>query len=97
MKYWIAYLVIINAVSFFLMLADKEKAKRGAWRIPEKTLLGAAILGGSIGSIAGMKLFRHKTLHAKFYLGLPLILAGQIILAVCAVVWVYQRGVSPLP
>ena len=74
----ITYLVLINAAAFVLMLADKQKARRGAWRIPEATLLGVAILGGSIGAIAGMQLFRHKTQHWKFKLGLPLILAVQI-------------------
>ena len=74
----ITYLVLINAAAFVLMLADKQKARRGAWRIPEATLLGVAIVGGSIGAIAGMQLFRHKTRHWKFRLGLPLILATQI-------------------
>ena len=74
----ITYLVLINAAAFVLMLADKQKARRGAWRIPEATLLGVAILGGSIGAIAGMQLFHHKTQHWKFKLGLPLILAVQI-------------------
>ena len=74
----ITYLVLINAAAFVLMLADKQKARRGAWRIPEATLLGVAVLGGSIGAIAGMQLFRHKTRHWKFKLGLPLILAAQI-------------------
>ena len=74
------YLVLVNAWSFLLMLADKLKARKGAWRIPEATLIGAALLGGSIGSIAGMYLFRHKTRHIKFALGLPLILAVQLIL-----------------
>ena len=71
------YLVIINATGFLLMLADKLKAKRGAWRIPEKTLLGVAAAGGSIGSLAGMYCFRHKTKHFQFTLGIPLILAVQ--------------------
>ena len=75
------YLVLVNAWGFLLMLADKLKARKGAWRIPEATLIGAALLGGSIGSIAGMYLFRHKTRHIKFALGLPLILAAQLILA----------------
>ena len=75
------YLVIVNAVGFVLMLIDKQKAIRGAWRIPEATLIGSALLGGSIGAIAGMYLFRHKTRHIKFSLGLPLILAAQLILA----------------
>lgn len=75
----LAYLIIINAAAFLLMLADKQKARQGAWRIPESTLISMAVLGGSIGAIAGMKLFRHKTKHPKFYIGLPLILAAQII------------------
>lgn len=77
-----AYLIIINAAAFLLMLIDKQKAKRGKWRIPEKTLLGTALLGGSIGAILGMNLFRHKTKHPKFSVGLPLILAGQCIVLI---------------
>ena len=61
------------------MLVDKLKAKRGAWRIPEATLLAVAAAGGSIGSLIGMKLFLHKTRHLKFTIGIPLILALQII------------------
>lgn len=63
------------------MLTDKRKAKRGAWRIPEATLMWAAVLGGSIGSLAGMYTFRHKTKHPKFTIGIPVILAIQIIAA----------------
>ena len=74
------YLVLVNALAFILMLADKQKAKKGAWRIPEATLMGIAALGGSVGAIAGMYLFRHKTRHTKFTLGLPLILALQLVL-----------------
>ena len=76
----IIYLVLVNAAAFFLMLADKLKAKKGAWRIPERTLIGIAVIGGSIGAIAGMNLFRHKTRHLKFSLGLPLILVGQLLI-----------------
>ena len=76
----LVYLLLINAVGFLLMLVDKYKAKRNLWRIPEATLMGVAAIGGSIGAIAGMNLFRHKTKHAKFYIGLPVILALQIIL-----------------
>ncbi len=76
------YLVLINAAALLLMRADKQKARRGAWRIPEATLMGVALLGGSVGAILGMQLFRHKTKHPKFYLGLPLILAVQIGLTV---------------
>ena len=74
------YLIIINAAGFLLMLADKRKARRGAWRIPEATLIGAAALGGSIGVLAGMYLVRHKTRHLKFTLGVPFILIVQFVL-----------------
>ena len=78
MKFILYYLLIINALGLLFMLIDKQKAKRNAWRIPEATLLTIAALGGSIGCIAGMYLFRHKTRHLKFSLRLPLILAVQI-------------------
>lgn len=77
-KLILLYLLIINAVGFGLMLVDKQKAKKNLWRIPESTLLTAAILGGSVGSLLGMYAVRHKTRHLKFTLGIPLILAGQI-------------------
>ncbi len=80
LKLLVTYLVLVNAAAFLLMLVDKLKAKKGAWRIPEATLMGAALLGGSIGAIAGMNLFRHKTRHLKFSIGLPIILALQIVL-----------------
>lgn len=79
MKYLLAYLLIINALGFLLMLADKFKAKRGLWRIPEATLMTVAAIGGSIGSLMGMHTFRHKTKHPKFTVGIPLILAAQVI------------------
>ena len=72
------YLLIVNAVSFLLMLADKQKAKKKLWRIPESPLLLSAAIGGSIGSLAGMYTFRHKTKHLKFTLGVPAILILQI-------------------
>lgn len=78
----LGYLLLINAVSFFLMLADKRKAQKNQWRIRESTLLTVAILGGSIGTMLGMKLFRHKTLHPKFSIGIPVILALQTVVAV---------------
>ena len=76
------YLVTVNAAAFLLMLVDKVKAKRNAWRIPEATLMGAAAIGGSIGALAGMYCFRHKTRHLKFVLGLPAILIAQIALVI---------------
>ena len=76
------YLLIINAVSFILMLADKMKAKKNLWRIPEKVLFLAAILGGSVGSLLGMYLFRHKTKHFSFLLGMPLIFSAQVLIVI---------------
>ena len=77
-KLILLYLLIVNAVSFLLMLVDKQKAKRKLWRIPESTLLLSAAMGGSIGALAGMYTFRHKTRHLKFTLGVPAILVAQI-------------------
>lgn len=82
MKYLLVYLLLINAVGFVLMLVDKQKAKRGAWRIPEATLMGVAAIGGSIGSLIGMYTFRHKTKHLKFTIGIPVILVLQIAAAI---------------
>ena len=82
MKLLLYYLLLINAAGFLLMLVDKWKAKKNRWRIRESTLLIVAALGGSIGSLAGMYLFRHKTQHLKFTLGIPLILAAQCLIAV---------------
>lgn len=76
------YLLIINAVAFLLMLADKLKAKKHLWRIPESTLMTSALLGGSVGALLGIYTARHKTKHKKFTVGIPLILAAQIALAV---------------
>ena len=76
------YLLIINAAGALLMHIDKQKAIKNKWRIPEKILLGIAVLGGSLGCIAGMKLFRHKTKHLRFSVGLPVILCLQIIFAI---------------
>ena len=74
------YLTLVNAVGFVLMLSDKRRARRGAWRIPEATLMTVALAGGSIGTIVGMYLVRHKTRHLKFTVGLPLIILLQILL-----------------
>ena len=76
------YLGISNILGFALMGIDKRRAIRGAFRIPEATLFAVAILGGSIGSILGMHLFRHKTKHWYFLFGMPIILVLQIIILV---------------
>lgn len=78
----LGYLIIINAIGFVLMLADKQKARKNLWRIPESTLLTAAILGGSIGTLIGMYTVRHKTRHLKFTLGVPAIAVLQLALAI---------------
>lgn len=75
------YLLLINAAGFLIMLLDKKKAQKGLWRIPENTLLTVALLGGSLGSLIGMKWFHHKTRKAKFSMGIPLILLLQLLLA----------------
>jgi uncharacterized membrane protein YsdA (DUF1294 family) len=74
------YLIAINIVTFLVYGIDKWKAKQGSWRISEATLLILAVIGGSIGALLGMKVWRHKTQHKKFKYGLPLILIIQIIL-----------------
>ena len=74
------YLIVINIVTFLVYGIDKWKAKQGSWRISEATLLIFAVIGGSIGALLGMKVWRHKTQHKKFKYGLPLILIIQIIL-----------------
>ena len=79
MKALIAYLVLINIATYVLMALDKKKAQLGAWRVPEKTLLGLAVAGGSVGEILGMYQFRHKTRHAQVRYGLPAILAVQLV------------------
>lgn len=80
LKYFLIYLVIINIIAFLAMYIDKRKAKYGRWRIPEQTLLILAIIGGSIGAIAGMYTFKHKTKKLRFSVGFPVILILQIVL-----------------
>lgn len=82
LRYILAYLLIVNAAAFLLMLIDKVKAKKNRWRIRESTLMLWAAIGGSIGALAGMYTFRHKTRHRKFTIGIPAILALQIAAAV---------------
>jgi uncharacterized membrane protein YsdA (DUF1294 family) len=79
-KILIYYLLIVNIVTLILYGIDKWKAKHNLWRISEPTLLAFAALGGSVGALAAMKLFHHKTKHKKFYIGVPVILIMQIAL-----------------
>lgn len=83
MEFLYLYLFIVNAAGFLLMLVDKRRAIKKRWRIPEARLIFAAMIGGSLGCLLGMCLFRHKTRHLKFALGLPAILILHIILFVC--------------
>lgn len=76
----VIYVIIINVIGFLSMFIDKQKAKRGNWRIPEKTLVTIALLGGSIGGLLGMHIFRHKTHKPRFSIGFPVILVVQILL-----------------
>lgn len=78
MKVILIYLLIMNAAGFLIMTADKLFAKTNAWRVPERTLLGLAAFGGSIGVWLAMYIVRHKTKHMKFVTGVPVILAIQI-------------------
>lgn len=78
MKILFVYLIIINLLSLFLMTEDKRRARRHLWRIPERTLFAAALVGGSVGALLGMYLFHHKTRHWYFVVGMPLILAAQL-------------------
>ena len=76
----IYYLLAVNVVAFAAFGIDKYKAKRGLWRISEATLLLLAVVGGSIGALLGMRIWHHKTQHAKFRYGLPLIILAQVAL-----------------
>ena len=78
MKIILLYLLIMNAAGFLVMTIDKLYAKKNMWRVPERTLLGVAAFGGSIGVLSAMYTVRHKTKHMKFVIGVPLILAIQI-------------------
>lgn len=74
----VIYLLIMNLFTFLIMGIDKKKAKKGSWRVPEKTLFTLVALGGGIGGIAGMYVFRHKTKKMRFIIGFPLIIIMQI-------------------
>lgn len=75
----IIYFLAINIIGFLVMYIDKQKAKKGKWRIPEKTLFIITAIGGGIGTISGMYVFRHKTQKLKFTIGLPFITILEIL------------------
>ena len=83
----LVWLAVINLLTFIIYGADKRRARRGKWRVPEKTLFLLPLLGGSIGALLGMRVFHHKTKHWYFAWGIPAILLAQIALAV----WIYTK------
>ena len=80
MTFWQVYLLEINVVALLLSAIDKACARKAIWRVSEVTLLLSAVLGGSVGLLLGILLFRHKTKHNRFRIGVPLILLGQLVL-----------------
>ncbi|WP_252236672.1 DUF1294 domain-containing protein [Clostridium sp. CH2] len=81
-KIVLIYLLFINFIGFCIMLIDKNRAIHKEWRVPEKTLIGISIIGGSIGMLLGMFTFRHKTKHLKFLLGIPVIIIIQFYIVI---------------
>ena len=79
-----AWLAFISLVAVIVTVADKVKAKRGKWRVPEATLMGISALGGSVAMLVTMIMIRHKTKHMKFMVGIPIIIALQIAAAIAA-------------
>ena len=77
MRYLIIYLLVMNCIAFLMYGLDKRKAEKDRWRIPEFTLIVLAVLGGSVGALAGMLVFHHKTKKPKFVIGVPLIFLLQ--------------------
>lgn len=81
-------LLLTNMVSFLLMGEDKRRARRGAWRISERTLFLSAALFGALGGVLGMRIFHHKTKHLSFRLGFPALLVAQVVLVG---LWAWQQ------
>ena len=82
------YLLAINLTAFLLMGADKGRARRGAWRVPERSLFLPVLLGGALGGVLGMQVFRHKTRHWYFRFGFPLLLIVQL----AGLLWLARRA-----
>lgn len=79
MDYFVYYLIIINIVNFFLFAADKKRAQKGKWRIPEAWLFGLSLIGGSLGGLLSMKVMRHKTKKMSFVIGMPILFIINIV------------------
>ena len=82
MDFLLGYLTLLNIISLIIIFHDKKNAKKHKWRISEATLFAVGFMGGSIGILMGMYIFRHKTNHLKFTLGIPLVLSLNLFLYV---------------
>lgn len=82
LSYFLIYFFVVNIFGFIIMFLDKQRSRKQEWRIAEKTLLSIAIIGGALGILAGMKIFRHKTRKPLFQLGVPVILFIQATLVI---------------
>ena len=93
MNVWIEivliYLLAINVITFMAYWMDKRRAKKNKWRIPEKNLMFLAVIGGTIGALAGIFGLRHKSKHMKFVVGVPIILLFQLAIFIYFVYWMY--------
>ncbi len=90
---YVVYMLILNIFTFALYGVDKQRAINRRWRIPEIVLLGLALLGGCAGAFIAMRLFHHKTRHARFAMGVPI----MILIHGCLVVFLFERGILSLP
>ena len=79
---WFVYFIAMSLIAYIAYAADKSRARKGRWRIRERTLLTASALFGALGGLLGMKCFHHKTLHKQFAVGIPVMLAVQLALLV---------------
>lgn len=87
MKYFFIYFILINIITFTIYGIDKHKAKKHKWRISENMLIGLAVIGGFIGAFVGMQVFRHKTKHIKFTVGVPVIMGLWVIVFPALYFW----------
>ncbi len=90
---YIVYMLFMNALTFILYRADKKRAVARQWRIPESVLLGLSLLGGCVGAFTAMRVFRHKTRHARFAMGVPIL----ILFHGCLAVYLFERGFLSFP
>ncbi len=87
-RYLLMYICIINIVGYFIILIDKYKAKRDKWRIKESTMLIVGLIGGALGNVLSMTMFRHKTQHKKFYIGMPIVAILHLVILIY-LLWIY--------